>query len=222
MVTMQSQYSKLRSTAERAQWNDQVVKHFYRAVEDYDWTVVTDRWHGPETLLHRFRQWQFLRLLRNHSPLGPTLDVGCGTGLLLRHLPAGAVGIDLNPRNVRRAQQYAPTATVLQGDAESLAFADASFRMVTCTEVLEHLVFPERAVAEMHRVLMPGGILLGSVPRASILWKLRALSSTCPGEPFHHEMRRAELQTLLQPFASVRIMLAPWFMQFFFLAAKQP
>lgn len=217
---MHSRFHEIRRTGQRAQWNDQVVKPFYREVEEYDWTAVTDRWHGLETLLHRFRQRQFLILLRRCGVSGPALDVGCGTGLLLRHLRPGAVGIDLNPRNIRRAQQYAPAATVLQGDAEALAFPDATFNLVICTEVLEHLVFPERAVAEMHRVLTPGGLLLGSVPRASLLWKLRVLSSTCTGEPFHHEMRRAEIRTLLQPFASARIFLAPWLMQYFFLANK--
>ena len=46
------------------------------------------------------------------------------------------------------------------GDAQALGIADASFEMVLCTEVLEHLPEPQRAIDEMFRVLVPGGQLL--------------------------------------------------------------
>jgi SAM-dependent methyltransferase len=52
------------------------------------------------------------------------------------------------------------TGVDLLTDAHALALADASFDVVLCTEVLEHLREPQRAIDEMHRVLKPGGSLL--------------------------------------------------------------
>jgi len=46
------------------------------------------------------------------------------------------------------------------GDAEALGIADASFEVILCTDVLEHLPEPQKAIDEMFRVLTPGGLLL--------------------------------------------------------------
>jgi ubiquinone/menaquinone biosynthesis C-methylase UbiE len=93
-----------------------------------------------------------------------------------------------------------------EGDIESMPFADATFETVVCTEVLEHVPHPESALAEMRRVLRPGGLLLGSVPARSWIWRLRFLSSTCPGdEPFHNEYRPHEVIDLLRGFAIRRV-----------------
>jgi SAM-dependent methyltransferase len=138
------------------------------------------------------------RLLRQHAVPGRFLDVGTGTGLLLRHLPPASVGLDINPRNMAKAKRYAPQSEVMQGDAEALPLQSNAFSTVLCTEVLEHLPNAEQAVAEIERVLAPGGVLIGSVPSRSPIWKLRFLSSTCPhDEPFHRMFRRVEVEDLL-------------------------
>lgn len=208
----------------RERLNREIVQPFYTDVEDYDWTAVTDRLRGPESIMHRFRERMIRRLISRYAQNGPVLDVGCGSGLMLRHLPPSSVGMDLNPRNIKRAKQYAPNARVVFGDAERLQFGGETFAAVLMTEVLEHLVFPERSVQEIFRVLRPGGVFFGSVPRASWLWHLRGLSATCPAEePFHHEMRRVELRWLLTqaPFVGVRVERAWWLMQYFFVAQKK-
>ena len=209
---------------DRERLNQNVVRPFYTDVEDYDWTDVTDRLRGPESLMHRLRERAIMQLIRRYAAMGPVLDVGCGSGLMLRHLPPNSVGIDLNPRNIDRAQHYAPRARVLLGDAERLQFGNASFAAVLMTEVLEHLVFPERSVQEVFRILRPGGVFFGSVPRAGWPWSLRGLSATCPAEePFHHEMRREEITWLLKqaPFSDIRISRAWWLLQYFFVAKKE-
>ncbi|MEM2045693.1 MAG: class I SAM-dependent methyltransferase [Candidatus Bathyarchaeia archaeon] len=79
------------------------------------------------------------------------LDVGCGNGAFLNSLPAmyQAVGLDSS----HEALKYVKTKAI-QGDIASLPFESASFDLVTCLEVLEHLpstVF-ERALSEIERV----------------------------------------------------------------------
>jgi SAM-dependent methyltransferase len=95
------------------------------------------------------------------------LDVGCGTGDDVRALAqvVGAhgrsVGIDASAVMITEAQQRhaaagLPIAFVV-GNAQHLAFADASFDRCRAERVLMHLDHPEDALAEMVRVVRPGG-----------------------------------------------------------------
>ena len=180
---------------EWAEW----VRDYYRDIETYDWVDVADNLRGPEALFHRNRRRTVRRLLRRFGAQAPMLDAGCGTGLNLASLPAGSVGIDLNPRNLALIRERLPDHEVVQGDIEAMPFADQSFCTVVCTEVLEHVPYPGTALGEIRRVLRPGGLLIGSVPCRSWIWRLRFLSSTCPGdEPFHNEYRPDQVRAMLQ------------------------
>jgi SAM-dependent methyltransferase len=182
-------------TAAWSEW----VKDYYRDVETYDWVDVADHLRGLEAFFHRNRARVVRRMIARYAVAGaPILDAGCGTGLNLRHLPKGSVGIDINPRNVALLRERLPDHVVLEGDVEHLPFVDGSFGTVLCTEVIEHIPDPSAALAEYRRVLRPGGVLVGSVPARSMIWKLRFLSSTCPhSEPFHNEYLPAEVRTML-------------------------
>ncbi|MGH3072154.1 MAG: class I SAM-dependent methyltransferase [Gaiellaceae bacterium] len=92
------------------------------------------------------------------------LDVGCGQGIdVYRYAVAGATatGIDLTPRHVELAQAHLEAmglaANVVQGDAEQLPFADASFDRVSSNGVLHHTPDMPAALREIRRVLAPGG-----------------------------------------------------------------
>jgi SAM-dependent methyltransferase len=182
-------------TAAWSEW----VKDYYRDVETYDWVDVADHLRGLEAFFHRNRARVVRRMIARYAVAGaPILDAGCGTGLNLRHLPKGSVGIDINPRNVALLRERLPDHVVLEGDVEHLPFVDGSFGTVLCTEVIEHIPDPSAALAEYRRVLRPGGVLVGSVPARSMIWKLRFLSSTCPhSEPFHNEYLPAEVRMML-------------------------
>jgi ubiquinone/menaquinone biosynthesis C-methylase UbiE len=182
-------------TAAWSEW----VKDYYRDVETYDWVDVADNLRGLEAFFHRNRARVVRRLIAQHAmPGAPILDAGCGTGLNLRHLPAGSTGVDINPRNVALLRSRLPDHRIVEGDVEALPFDGGSFGTVLCTEVIEHIPDPAAALREFRRVLQPDGMLIGSVPARSAIWKLRFLSSTCPhSEPFHNEYLPHEVRDML-------------------------
>ena len=104
------------------------------------------------------------------GPEADCLDVGCGDGRTMsRFLTAQArscVGVDVSARAVASAQALGVDARVID-DAAALPFPDASFNLVTCIEVFEHLFEPHTAAAEIFRVLRPGGRLLVTVPNVA-------------------------------------------------------
>ena len=88
------------------------------------------------------------------------LDVGTGTGLLLRSLPLAPwrlVGVDLSPAMLEIARAALPNARFELADAARLDFPDASFDLVTCVTVLHLVPDATAAMREWHRVLRPGG-----------------------------------------------------------------
>lgn len=97
---------------------------------------------------------------------GQTLEVAIGTGLNLpfygQHVQL--TGIDFSPAMLGiardRARQLGRTVDLREADARALPFPDASFDTVVCTFSLCAIPDDRRAVAEMSRVLRPGGLLL--------------------------------------------------------------
>lgn len=89
------------------------------------------------------------RFIVAHASSGRTLDLGAQTGPYAAHFPQ-RIALDVRPsRGVH-----------VVGDAQALGLADSSFDVVLCTEMLEHVPEPQRAIDEIRRVLRPGGLLL--------------------------------------------------------------
>jgi 2-polyprenyl-6-hydroxyphenyl methylase/3-demethylubiquinone-9 3-methyltransferase len=92
------------------------------------------------------------------------LDVGCGAGLLSNELALeghAVTGVDMSPESLRIARLHDATRSVtyVEADALELPFPEGAFEVVTCMDFLEHVHFPARYIAEMSRVLRPGGLL---------------------------------------------------------------
>ena len=88
------------------------------------------------------------------------LDLGTGTGAtaaVAASRGARPVGVDLAEGMVEAARRLHPELEFVQGDAEALPFPDCGFDAAVAGFVLNHLPDPERAAAELHRVLGPGG-----------------------------------------------------------------
>lgn len=97
---------------------------------------------------------------------GDVVELGAGTGLNLPHYPADARLVLTEPtpemavRLRARVARERPTARILEAGAESLPLPDASADVVVSTLVLCTVQDPQRALAEVRRVLRPGGRLL--------------------------------------------------------------
>jgi ubiquinone/menaquinone biosynthesis C-methylase UbiE len=110
------------------------------------------------------------------------LDIGCGTGLLLRQAAhrfesSELTGIDAAEEMIRVAQSSAPErdpVRFLQATAEELPFADASFDLVVTTMSFHHWADQARALHEVRRVLVAGGlfVLTDAVPVGWLRWVL--------------------------------------------------
>ena len=132
-------------------------------------------------------------------PLGlRCLDVGCGTGaftelLIERCKPAGVVGIDPSQGQLvfARGRVSADVATFQQGGAETLSFADNSFDAAFMTLVIVFVPNPAKGLAEMVRVVRPGGII------AAYMWDM--LGGGFPLEPLQAELRALGIKYPLPP-----------------------
>jgi SAM-dependent methyltransferase len=119
---------------------------------------------------------QLRALVERFVPPGSRcLDVGCGdsqtVGPALRERGCRYVGVDVAETAIHHAQAAGFDAQLIK-DASELPFQDGSFDVAFMVEVLEHLFTPYLAVAEVHRVLRPGGVLLVTVPNVAY-WRRR-------------------------------------------------
>ncbi|MGI8884621.1 MAG: class I SAM-dependent methyltransferase [Pyrinomonadaceae bacterium] len=91
------------------------------------------------------------------------LDAGCGTGhhiAQLRERGYEVAGVDASKEMLEHARVNNPDSIVLEADVEEIPLPDASFDIVLSIEVLRHLPRSAKSIAEMSRLLKPGGFCL--------------------------------------------------------------
>lgn len=115
---------------------------------------------------------RLLELVSERLPCEAFLDAGCGDGRYLAALgalpgrPAHIVGVDISERILATARAAAERAGIgpelVRANVEALPFGEARFDLVLCAQVVEHLLDPAAGLAELARVLRPGGTLVVS------------------------------------------------------------
>lgn len=121
------------------------------------------------------------RQARRQAP-GRMVDVGCGTGRLLRTAAAGfpdaqLVGVDFSAGMLAEARAMSgpeECGAFVRADSAALPFADASFDVVTCTACSHHWREPTAALAELRRITAADGLLI-----------LAHLQGVAPWDPPH-------------------------------------
>ena len=137
------------------------------------------------------------------------LDLGCRSGALTRHFLDGntVVGLDVDASALEKAAALG-IEPVQANVEEPLPFENESFDAVVAGELFEHLQFPDALVAEIHRVLRRGGVLVGSVPNAyRVQSRVLFLRGKPPeDDPTHLRMFSPDaMRELLRDFRDVRI-----------------
>lgn len=134
-----------------------------------------ERHHGYHRLIDELE----LELVRKYGAGRDVFEAGCGTGLLLRETATfarAAVGLDLSRGMLLPAR--ARGLRVVQGSLTDVPLPAASFDLVYSMKVLAHVPPIERAIAELARLVRPGGHLLLEFYNP---WSLRALAKRVGG-----------------------------------------
>lgn len=132
-----------------------VQRHYDEMAEVYDRRYD----QGPGRSYHAHLSEKVMDSL---PPGGRLLDIGCGTGLFVeRYCERGgrAVGLDLSPKMIERARDRCRSAEWTVGTGETLPFRDDVFDAVSSLLAFSYFRDPDRMLAEVLRVLRPGGRL---------------------------------------------------------------
>jgi ubiquinone/menaquinone biosynthesis C-methylase UbiE len=113
-----------------------------------------------------------VRALLDRIPAGRALDAACGTGRHTAYLASRGhrvAGVDATAEMLEKARVRLPGADLRQGDLAHLPFEDGAFDVAVCALALSHVPDPAPAIAELARVLRPGGVLVLSDLHPTIL-----------------------------------------------------
>lgn len=198
----------------------------YRSVSEWNEAMVDrydiDRYYERSHPIVRWIEQRRLETLRRFAAARPNdriLEVGVGGGHVLAKFPDHKrTGIDLSPTMLGRARRrLGNDVELLQGSADQLPFEDNTFDVVLCTEVLEHVVDPNRVVRELMRVAKPGARVVVSIPNEAIIDRAKRMIRRLPivrtllrtlaseGNEWHlHHLDRAALRQMTAGTASIQ------------------
>jgi SAM-dependent methyltransferase len=177
--------------------SDDAIRKKWLSFERYfarSWTHIFYRWKHQRIMLGQTVQ----SLLAASGAKEPkVLDLGCGMGSGIFETQcvcdgSGSVrwfGLDLDGEAIstacafsrfREAERRLPPVRFLRADLNAVPFGDATMDVVLCAEVLEHMTNPRAAIAEMARILKPGGYAVITTPNSkNPLERLGSAIDTC-------------------------------------------
>lgn len=131
-----------------------------------------------DNFLQRIWHTQKLKAVLDLINIKPSsiLDVGCASGWFLneiykRHPKTRHTGIDIYSSAIIYGKQKYRNLRLLRADAHKIPFRKNSFDLVICTEVLEHVINPEKVLKEIKRVLKPDGIAIIEMDTGNLIFK---------------------------------------------------
>ena len=133
-------------------------RHFDR------WASRYDRSRAQSLLFDPVQRSVTAALLARLPASAAVLDIGCGTGRLLDRLGSAQrswslFGVDRSTGMASAARRLRPSLRIVQGTAEALPYEERSFDAVVTTLSFHHWSDKQSALAEVFRVLRPGGVL---------------------------------------------------------------
>ena len=116
--------------------------------------------HTHRNPIQRLLLWNFFRHLKNLTvsrKVDSILDAGCGEGFTLNRLKEKGIGrrwegLEYSEAAIELGKKVYPDIKIIHGSVYELPYKDNSFDLVLCTEVLEHLEEPAKALKELVRV----------------------------------------------------------------------
>ncbi|MEW6130587.1 MAG: class I SAM-dependent methyltransferase [Acidobacteriota bacterium] len=161
---------------------DSSTQHKEAVIEHFDCLSSTGHWSHlyevKDGLTYHFhvRRQRVLELLPRR--LGRVADVGCGPGVMVQYvLERGGTfeGVDLSPEMIREAKEkytHLEGVSFQEGSIEELKLPSAAYDQVICMAVIEYLKTPDRALAEIARIMRPDAIAVITVPKRVHIDKL--------------------------------------------------
>lgn len=136
----------------------------------------------------RCRRW-VQRIARRYIPSGRWLDVGCSAGFVVAAADAAgyeAYGVELEPAAVAYGREVLGQTRVACGTLEAQRYPDAYFDVISLYDVIEHVPDLNATVAELARILRPGGVLEIRTPDVAHWLTPRELSNWKEVKPSEH------------------------------------
>ncbi|WP_297436956.1 class I SAM-dependent methyltransferase [Thermococcus sp.] len=180
-----------------------MAEYFNRIAARYD------GWYRTRTGEYVDRTEKRLIFSMMRSRGGRALDLGCGTGnytLELKRRGFDVTGLDASEGMLKVAR--AKGLPCIEGDAYSLPFADGSFDLVLSVTMFEFIREPERVLAEVHRILRPGGeVVIGTMNGRSLWFLFKRLKSLFVETAYRYARfyTPSELEGLLRDFGFVDV-----------------
>ncbi|MCM8801403.1 MAG: class I SAM-dependent methyltransferase [Candidatus Omnitrophica bacterium] len=172
-----------------------------------------------EQLKQGFRLKVIQEFLNNDIFKKKILIVGCGSGRDTSVIRNKTYAFDLSFNAVKIARQDFPGHFYLVADANKIPFKDNCFDSVICSEVLEHVEYPDALISEFNRILRPKGELILTVPNwLSFYGLVRKIAEiifqkpfTASGQPIDNWFTLKKLHILLKDYFKIQIIKGVWY-----------
>lgn len=178
---------------------------------------ISDMMHPIE----RMKQESRIKTIEKLMPedVNKILFIGCGQGEELKVCKEPAVGLDLSFCALKKAKEKRPKDNFVEGDACNLPFKSDSFDCVVCSEVLEHLAEPRKAISEFARILSKEGSVVITTPNWRSFYGLfRKIAEfiskhpvTASNQPIDNWFTPKSLKDIVEPYFSISKIMGCWY-----------